>query len=207
MDRPMCSALLRFGSFPHHNEVGALVVFSKSAMPRLYGNGMCCSIHIIIQFFYSGKKWYGKRIAIFKSEQKMPVAMRKFLPCELNSILMKAMRWAWLKGTVPNNSCYHFWADLVLRWLFLWYGWHPWILIQIAIVRNCIYMAKIFSYPLAEFLFHLQIKLWQNKKGQIFVSHARQNNVFFGAASWVRKGLHFAKPEKQIYGPSFLLGL
>jgi hypothetical protein len=56
MDRPMCSALLRFGSFPHHNEVGALVVFSKSAMPRLYGNGMCCSIHIIIQFFYSGKK-------------------------------------------------------------------------------------------------------------------------------------------------------
>ena len=39
----MCSALLRFGSFPHHNEVGALVVFSKSAMPRLYGNGMCCS--------------------------------------------------------------------------------------------------------------------------------------------------------------------
>ena len=55
MDRPMCSALLRFGSFPHHNEVGALVVFSKSAMPRLYGNGMCCSIHLIIQFFYAGK--------------------------------------------------------------------------------------------------------------------------------------------------------
>ena len=32
-----------------------------------------------------------------------------------------------LKNTVANNS-YHFWADLVLRWLFLGYGWYPWIL-------------------------------------------------------------------------------
>ena len=31
--------------------------------------------------------------------------------------------------TVPNNS-YSFWADLVHKWLFLGYGWHPWILIQ-----------------------------------------------------------------------------
>ena len=31
------------------------------------------------------------------------------------------------KGTVPNNS-YRFWADLILRGLFLGYGWHPWIL-------------------------------------------------------------------------------
>ena len=66
MDRPMCSALLRFGSFPHHNEVGALVVFSKSAMPRLYGNGMCCSIHLIIQFFYSGKTLYVKKCPFTK---------------------------------------------------------------------------------------------------------------------------------------------
>ena len=29
MDRPMCSALLRFGSFPHHNEVGAKVIYTK----------------------------------------------------------------------------------------------------------------------------------------------------------------------------------
>ena len=32
-------------------------------------------------------------------------------------------------NTVPNNS-YSFWADLVHKWLFRGYDWHPWILIQ-----------------------------------------------------------------------------
>ena len=32
-------------------------------------------------------------------------------------------------STVANNS-YSFWADLLYKWLFLGYDWHPWILIQ-----------------------------------------------------------------------------
>ena len=33
----------------------------------------------------------------------------------------------YLLSTVANNS-YRFWADLVPNWLFLGYGWYPWIL-------------------------------------------------------------------------------
>ena len=43
--------------------------------------------------------------------------------------------------TVPNNS-YRFWADLVLRGLFLGYGWHPWILVQNAMPP--LYITQIF---------------------------------------------------------------
>ena len=37
MDRPMCSALLRFGSFPHHNEVGA----GKGVSEKVLAVGFC----------------------------------------------------------------------------------------------------------------------------------------------------------------------
>ena len=48
------------------------------------------------------------------------------------------------------------------------------------------------------------LNLWQNNKGQIFVCHARQNDVFYASGSW-EKGHHFGKHDKQISGPSYFV--
>ena len=48
------------------------------------------------------------------------------------------------------------------------------------------------------------IKLWQNKKGPIFVCHACQNHIFFTAGSW-KKRRHSGKLDKQISGPFYFV--
>ena len=46
--------------------------------------------------------------------------------------------------TVPNDS-YNFWADLVHKWSYWGYDWHPWILIKIPClpIITCVPLKKI----------------------------------------------------------------
>ena len=73
---------------------------------------------------------------------------------------------------------------------------------NVYILQQSLDISKIYSSPihLSSFsvLLVFLLKLWQNKKGLIFVWHARQNDIFFTASRWEKDNILASMTNKYL---------